>query len=280
MSEDVDIAAYFERIGFAGSIAPDLETLSALHERHPAAIPFENLTPLTGEPVRLDIHNLQQKLVFDHRGGFCLEQNLLFKGVLEDLEYEVKTYAARVRWGHPEEEERPESHVVLGVTMPGGTYLVDVGFGVATLTAPLRLRAGTEQSTPHETFRLIGGEPEWRLEIQIGEDWRPVYTFEEADRSFEELSAINDMVSAGPNFTDNITAARTGAGQRHTLRNLRLNLHRVGETSETRYLRSVAEVRDTLANTFGILLPGGDRLDTEIDRIVTRERPLIPPEAA
>ena len=40
MSEEANIDAYFERIGFAGSIAPTLQTLELLHARHPAAIPF------------------------------------------------------------------------------------------------------------------------------------------------------------------------------------------------------------------------------------------------
>ena len=43
---DVNLNAYFERVGFAGSIAPNLTTLEALHSLHPAAIPFENLDPL------------------------------------------------------------------------------------------------------------------------------------------------------------------------------------------------------------------------------------------
>src|SRR5690606_13132470 len=43
MSSDASIDAYFERINFAGSIAPTLSTLEQLHVLHPAAIPFENL---------------------------------------------------------------------------------------------------------------------------------------------------------------------------------------------------------------------------------------------
>ena len=83
---DVHIDAYFERIGFAGSIAPTLETLAQLHALHPAAIPFENLNPLMDMPVRLELRNLEQKLLFDRRGGMCIEHNLLFKALLESLE--------------------------------------------------------------------------------------------------------------------------------------------------------------------------------------------------
>ena len=60
VAQKPNIDAYFERIGFAGSIAPTLETLSQLHALHLAAIPYENLDQLMGAPVRLDLANLQQ----------------------------------------------------------------------------------------------------------------------------------------------------------------------------------------------------------------------------
>ena len=113
MSDDANIDAYFERIGFAGSIAPTLTTLEQLHALHPAAIAFENLDPLLGIPVRLELRNLEQKLLFEKRGGFCFEQNLLFKAMLEDLGYTVTALAARVHWNRPEDEEQPLSHMAL-----------------------------------------------------------------------------------------------------------------------------------------------------------------------
>jgi N-hydroxyarylamine O-acetyltransferase len=123
-----------------------------------------------GVPVRLELKNLEQKLLFEKRGGYCFEQNLMLKAVLETLGFEVTGLGARVLWGHPEREERPVSHMVLIVDVGGVRYLADVGFGGLTLTAPLRLRAESEQSTPHETFRLSGGDDEgWRLDVQLGD---------------------------------------------------------------------------------------------------------------
>src|SRR6218665_2222775 len=118
----VDIDAYFERIGFAGSIAPNLETLQQLHALHPAAIPFENLDPLLGVPVRLETGNLQQKLLFEKRGGYCLEQNLLFKAMLEDLDFPVRGLGAKVLWGPTAAPDRPATHMVLAVEVAGVPY--------------------------------------------------------------------------------------------------------------------------------------------------------------
>lgn len=268
MSDDANIGAYFERIGFAGSIAPTLRTLEGLHALHPAAIPFENLDPLIGVPIRLELRNLEQKMLFEKRGGYCLEHNLLFKAMLEDLGFEVKGLAARVHWNHPIEEERPLSHMVLLVDINGAEYLADVGFGALTLTAPLRLRADIEQATPHETFRLLKLDGGWRLDVQIGEEWRPVYSFEEIERDFADYVAINDLAQSDSYFRDNLIAALSEKGQRLALRNNTFRIHPTGGETETRNIGSVAGARELLTNAFGITLPAAERLDRELGRVL------------
>jgi N-hydroxyarylamine O-acetyltransferase len=85
MTAQIDLDAYFRRIGYSGDRAPTLGTLRALLLRHTEAIPFENLNPLLRWPVRLDDASLEQKLVRDGRGGYCFEQNGLFLHVLRSL---------------------------------------------------------------------------------------------------------------------------------------------------------------------------------------------------
>ena len=51
----LDLDAYLRRIGYAGSRAPSLATLDALHLAHATHIPFENLDILLGRPIRLDL---------------------------------------------------------------------------------------------------------------------------------------------------------------------------------------------------------------------------------
>lgn len=273
MSEEANIDAYFERIGFAGSIAPTLQTLELLHVLHPAAIAFENLDPLLQIPVRLELSNLQQKLLFERRGGYCVEQNLLFKAALETLGFAVRGLGARVLWGHPEEAERPLSHMVLAIDIGGATYIADVGFGGLTLTAPLRLRRDVEQPTPHEMFRLSGGEPDWRLEAKIGEDWRVLYAFDMTEKTFEDYQAMNDFASSDSRFRDNLIAARSEKGRRFALSNAVLNTHVTGGGSERRILTSVAEIRDVLAGTFGIALPSSEKLDPALEKLLAQGTP-------
>lgn len=271
MASKANIDAWFERIGFAGSIAPSLETLAQLVQLHLAAIPFENLDPLMGVPVRLELANLQQKLLFDRRGGYCLEHNLLFKAMLEELDYEVKVHTAVVLWGREGPVEDPPTHLLLTVDVAGVTYLVDVGFGGQTPTAPLRLRAEIEQQTPHEPFRLAEADGRWRLESLIGEEWRPLYAFTTTEPAPEALVEMNERVASNPPFRDQLVAARAEKGRRLALGNLRFNIHVTGGESETRLLASVAEIREVLSTAFGIQLPAGDRLDPVLQRILDRE---------
>lgn len=265
-----NIDAYFERIAFAGSIAPTLVTLSQLHALHPAAIPYENLDPLMGAPIRLDLPNLQQKLVFDRRGGYCFEHNTLFRAILQDLDFEVKVHGARVIWGTAEDEEPPLRHMVLTVDVSGVNYLCDVGFGGLTATAPLRLRNGVEQQTPLEPYRLTEADGVWLVEVQIDGEWLQLYDFTLAELGGERIAELNDIADSSAFFTTELLAARIEKTRRLALSNGRLNIHTAGQPSEARLLGSVAELREVLTGTMGIALPADERLDAALQKIVDR----------
>src|SRR5260221_10485109 len=116
MSDAFDLDAYLTRIGFTGAPQADLATLTSIHALQPAAIPFENLDPLLGRPVTLDLAGLQAKLVQGRRGGYCFELNSLLAVALEALGFSVIRLAARVRWRAP--PERPvgaRTHMLLRV---------------------------------------------------------------------------------------------------------------------------------------------------------------------
>lgn len=268
MSQKVNLNAYFERIGFAGSIAPTLATLETITALHPAAIPFENLSPLLGLPVWLDLKSIQSKLVTDRRGGYCFEHNLLLAAVLRELDFSVKQLAARVVWADP--DAKKADHMLLLVDISGATYLVDVGFGGSTPTAPLRLRADVEQATPHGLYRLSGGQPEWLLETRIGEDWKAVYAFDTPEKTLADYEAANQHLSTDPGsaFVSQLRVALSPAGKRLALWNNRLNTHVEGAATETRLLTSVAEMREVLSGPFGIQLPASDLLDPRLEVIL------------
>src|SRR5207253_1608924 len=86
---DEALGAYLKRIGWSAPVRPDLSTLQALAAHHAAAIPFENLDPLLGRPVRLDLPSLQEKLLQSGRGGYCFEHNTLLAEALGVIGFRV-----------------------------------------------------------------------------------------------------------------------------------------------------------------------------------------------
>jgi N-hydroxyarylamine O-acetyltransferase len=263
MAVKVNFKAYCDRIGFAGSIAPTLATLDQLHALHPAAIPFENLNPLMGDPVRLDQPSLEKKLLAEKRGGYCFEQNLMFMRVLADLEYVVRPLLARVVWTNPDGAAQPPSHLLVLVEINGQNHIADVGFGGLSLTAPLRLRADVEQTTPHETFRLTGGEPDWTLEVRIGDEWRPVYVFTLDAVSEDDIAPINHRIATDPAspFISELRVAMAPSGRRLKLHNTTLTIQPVEGDGEQREIASMESLRSVLTDEFGLVLPTDERLE-------------------
>ncbi|QQR38882.1 arylamine N-acetyltransferase family protein [Devosia rhizoryzae] len=266
MPEKVSLNAYFERIGFAGSIAPTLATLEQLHALHPATIPFETIDPLLGRPVALDQSSLERKLLTERRGGYCFEHNLLFMRILRDLDFSVRPLLARGLWSDPDNQRR--SHLVLLVEVNKQNYIADVGQGF-TLTAPLRLRADVEQTTPHETFRLINEGAEWRLEVQWGEAWRPVHAFTLDAVEEDDIAALNQTLSTSPDvpLTQELRVALSPPGKRLTLRNTSFAVRPTGGEAEKRELGSMEALRAVLTEEFGITLPNDERLELALSRL-------------
>lgn len=278
MADKVNLKAYFDRIGFAGSIAPTLATLEALHALHPAVIPFENLSPLMGLPVTLDQSSLEKKLLGEKRGGYCFEHNTLLSRVLEDLDYTVRPLLARVVWTDATGIDRPPSHMLLLVEISGQNYIADVGFGGLTLTAPLRLRADVEQQTPHEIFKLTQEDGAWTLNVKIEEEFKPVYVFtlETADDAL--IASINQDVATGENspFISELRLALAPPGKRLKLHNTRYTEHALRDEPVKTELTSWEDIKQVLSSDFGLNLPPADVIDPVLARFAPA-RPVVAP---
>jgi N-hydroxyarylamine O-acetyltransferase len=269
----IDLDAYFERIGYRGGRRPSLETLQALHLQHAQTIPFENLSPLLGLPVPLDLPALEQKLVRSGRGGYCFEQNLLFSGVLGRLGFDITGLLARVLWSYPESHRTPRTHMVLQVRLGGRPYIADVGFGGLTLTAPLRLEADSVQETPHERFRLVESSGEWTLQTSIRGEWKPLYRFDLTPQHQPDYEVCNWYTATHPRsrFVTGLLAGRPDADCRYALLNNEFAVHHRDGRTERRTLAAAEELRDVLTAAFRITLPEGAELDAALARVAARQ---------
>ena len=266
----MSLDAYLARVGMQAPASADLPTLRELHRLHTAAIPFENLSPFLGEPVRLDVESLADKMVARRRGGWCFEHNLLFTHVLRDIGYEVKTLAARVRWNVAPGVTTARSHMLMLVMVEGERFIADVGFGGLTLTAPLHLQPGLEQSTPHEPHRLMMEGDKFRLEAKIAGEWQALYAFDLHEQLQADYEVSNWYLANFPQsqFVGGIIAARAEVDRRHALRNTRYAIHHRGGETERRHLASVAELKSVLSGPMRIPLPAHPELDARLQRVI------------
>jgi len=268
VADAVDVAAYFDRIGYRGAAEPTAQTVHALVAAHNGSIPFENLDPLLGIPVAdLSAAALIDKLVRRRRGGYCYEHNGLMGYVLEELGFGVERLAGRVVWLNPDGALPAQTHQVLSVTVPGvdGPLLVDVGFGGQTLTSPIRLEAGPVQQTRHEPYRIRDCDDGYQLEAQINGEWQPLYMFNTRPQPRIDLEVGSWYVSTHPNsfFVTGLTAALVTDDARWNLRGRHLAIHRAGHTERIRF-DTAANVLDALVDRFGIdVADVGDHADVE-----------------
>ncbi len=235
----VDLQAYCARIGYRGPLAPTLAVLEALHERHPAAIVFEALDVLLGRGVDLAPAAVDAKLIGSRRGGYCFEQNGLFRRVLEAVGFEVQGLAARVRWLQPPHKPpMARTHMALQVTLGGSPWLVDVGFGGCVLSEPLRLDSTAPQPTRHDVFRLIPFGDSRLLQVGRKGRWLPLYELSLEPHFQGDYEAANWFTSTHPAspFRQGLRVARTTPEARHGLMANRYTLRRPDGRDERRDL--------------------------------------------
>ncbi|HYC95100.1 MAG TPA: arylamine N-acetyltransferase [Sphingomicrobium sp.] len=251
----IDLGAYFDRIGYSGPAEPTLQVLRALHELHPAAIPFEAIDVLLGRGIDISPSVVDAKLIGRRRGGYCYEQNGLFARVLKAIGFEVESLASHVRWmSEPGTPLPPLTHRVLRVMIDGTPWLADVGFGSCVPSAPLRMDLADPQPTSHESFRLVRMGPQLLLQALVEDQWRPVYSISSEPWLDGQYEMANWYTATHPDshFRHRLIVTRTTPETRHILADGRLTIRRPDGTAEKRYLNA-DEIMEALENIF--LLP-------------------------
>ena len=104
-----DQNAWLARIGYSGPITPTLENLNQLIFAHSHSIAYETLDIMLGHPPKLDVPALQDKMIARKRGGYCFEQNMLFRAGLRSFGYKITSLQGRVVRGLAIDAPRPLS---------------------------------------------------------------------------------------------------------------------------------------------------------------------------
>jgi N-hydroxyarylamine O-acetyltransferase len=131
-----------------------------------------------------------------------------------------------------------------------------------------RARGPTLWRTAHEPFRLVRAGDDFVLQAAIRRSWQSLYRFDLQEQFQADYEIANWYQSTNPNsyFTTSLMAARPVPGLRYALRNGEFSVHHLDGRSERRVLRTAAELRDTLAGTFGLTLANTAGLDALLTR--------------
>jgi N-hydroxyarylamine O-acetyltransferase len=261
-----DQGAWLERIKYSGPVSATLETLNSLIFAHSDAIAYETLDIMLGRPPKLDLMSLQNKMILNKRGGYCFEQNMLFREGLRSLGYRITSLQGRVVRGLEIDAQRPAIHMLLRVELPEGAYLADVGFGNLAPTAALLLAPQIEQKTPHELMRFVDVGGELTLQARLSHGWQHIYRVIPYPRYDGEYEITKWYTGTHPEtpYQGNIIAAKPGPkGTRITMYNARVTVRDADGNSKKRWLKTDDEFRSVLRCEFGLDLP-----DADIDRCV------------
>ncbi len=265
----IDLAAYFRRIGYDGPCAPTLDVLSALHRLHPAAIPYEGTAALVGAPIDIAPEVIFEKMVARRRGGYCFEHNTLFREVLRQLGFEVTSHMGRVLWFLGADDPLPlRTHMAMKVAVDGVDWLADVGFGGATMLAPIRMWETAPQATINGTFRLMRvGEHELKLELRTPRRWMPMVLLSLEPQLDVDFLAPNWYTSTypGSTFKRRLMACRSMPDVRHALLNNRYTIRTPDGAAEERMLDR-AKLEQVLREVFDVEVT--DALRAALERVV------------
>lgn len=231
--DHVELPAYYR------NQPPSAELLTAIHVHVISTLPYENLT-LHYDPahyVDLDPQHLFQKIVVHARGrgGFCMENAILYNHVLRAMGFDAYTAGVRTRlrkegvpegnypgWsdqslGSIDQSRCPltstRAHIVNIVTLPDGSrYQSDVAFGGDGPTIPMpmveglvHLNLGTQQIRlvrdwlPDQVHR-VDSSRQWIYQYRNSEtaEWNSFYAFTEVEFLQPDWGVLNHWVCSHP----------------------------------------------------------------------------------
>ena len=245
----MNVTQYLERIGIHDMPEPTLASLRRIQRSHLFSVPYENLDIVAGKALSLKLEDLYDKIVVNHRGGYCFEVNELYGWLLRQLGYHVTDCFARFLRNDTGIPKR--RHHVLKVDIPGEPlpYLCDVGVGTGSPTYPIRLEENILQTQGIISYRMVTDDfLGWILEEEKHGEWKSIFSFTEEPQLPQDFVAISFFCEKSQDSIFNkapIISMRTETGRRTLDGNAfkefsgdQVTVHIVDDESErARYLR-------------------------------------------
>ena len=249
----MDLAAYLDRIGFAGQARPDLATLKAVHCAHLLAIPYENLDVQLGRPLTTDPAAAFDKIVGRRRGGWCYEMNGLLGWALEEIGFSVTRMSGAVA-REVRGDDAAGNHLILKVDLDGEAWMADAGFGDGPL-GPFRISPGAFRDG-HFDFDLARLPDGWWRLTNHPRGGAPSFDFRDEPADETVLADKCQWLQTAPEsgFVQNAVAQRHRPEGLAILRGRTLRMLLPDETTE-RQIGSADEYVRVLSDVFALDLP-------------------------
>ena len=246
---------YLERIGMrCEDVSHTYEFLKQLQQNHICFVPYENLDILNEKSIDLSEQALFEKIVKNHRGGYCFELGGAVAMLLRSLGFETKCYLGRFLRG--EKDIPVRRHRVAVAACEGKRYVVEVGIGIEAPRAPLLLEEGVEQECSNGSFcfsrdNFLG----WVLCEKADGEWKPYYSFteeEQLDIDFIQPSFYCEKHPASPFNKSPMVAIKTPDGRR-AINDRDYKIFQNGELIHIEENVTDARLYEILERDFGII---------------------------
>ena len=170
----------------------------------------------------------------------------------------------------PEDLITRRSHMILTVDLDHHTYLVDAGFGGLVPTSPIKLEMNSIQPSPHEDFRLMPIDSDYKLQAKVQNEWKTLYRFDLVEQYPVDYEVSNYHVYNHPtsHFRHKLIVAQPTADGRHALNDTLYSVYSSDGRVEKTELKSVDEILNIVTSKFKIKLPLSTLLNSRIQELL------------
>lgn len=258
---------YLNKIGFKGNATPSLNTVQKITQLHTQTFPFENINGFLGIPVRLDLDSIVRKFLYDNRSGYCFEHHNLMMEVLREIGIPSRGLLGKVYQRDNDITTMLRTHMILLLEFDGTPYLLDVGFGGAVPTIPLKFELNTVQETPRESYRIVKERMHYVLQIAKGNRFIPLYLFDLQETYQPDYEIANWYTSTNPNvqFTNDLIVSIIDHEFRYTMKNNELSIYNMDKKIKRQVFSDASEIREVLHTKFKLDLHNLPGLDQKLN---------------
>lgn len=255
----MNIELILERIEYGNDTTVHIDTVADLQRQFMHEVPFENLDIHLGRPIHLNDQSVFEKVITQHRGGFCFEVNEIFLRLLQGLGFSATRAASTVlKNGGDAGAPHPFDHETVIINVHGRQWLADVGFGHSPF-APLPLDTQRSQQDEAGSFRVQEDNGGYRLDWERQpEQWQSLHRVDPTPRQWHEFSERSAYLQTAKdsNFTFKRLCTMPTKNGRVTLSGNHLTLDGRNEV-----VVDEADYQAELKTQFGIVLPSRDWLN-------------------